>query len=223
MNTIDITIYIEEEKVRAVSDALKSEGITVEDKLKSMFSFLYEQLVPVEQRMVIDAKLRQERIDMEREAEARRQFAVYHVRENGADSYFTCDHIPHIYAAAHRYRLYSRNELSSSPKRLDEAFLETRPLLQSEYEDLCNNMADDKRIKAIFDFDLDSGTLSFSESPYDLPKTYRLHDVSVAAFKAGRNQMMNFDDRVFLFRKALHGKELVPDEPEDMAPPIQQV
>jgi len=83
MNYIAITLYFNEFRLKAVQDVLAHDGVTIEDKMNEAFNFLYEQLVPQEQQTAVEAQI--EKIDKaERdEQEAKRRFAVFHVRENG--------------------------------------------------------------------------------------------------------------------------------------------
>ena len=115
MNSTEITIYFEEAKAAALKAVLAQEGATIESKLQESLRFLYEQLVPVEQQSAIDALIKAQAEQERQEAEARKRFAVFHVRENGEDSYFTSQHFTSFHAAGYRYRLYARGDLSSQP------------------------------------------------------------------------------------------------------------
>ena len=61
MNAIDITLYLNAYRVRALADALgERTAETVEDKLTEAFDMLYQEYVPDEQRVTIEAKIEQE-------------------------------------------------------------------------------------------------------------------------------------------------------------------
>jgi uncharacterized coiled-coil protein SlyX len=122
MNSTEITIYFEEAKAAALKAVLAQEGSTIESKLQESLRFLYEQLVPVEQQSAIDALIKAQEEQERQEAEARKRFAVFHVRENGENSYFTSQHFTSFHAAGYRYRLYARGDLSSQPQNLADAF-----------------------------------------------------------------------------------------------------
>ena len=90
MNAIDITLYLNAYRVRALADALgERTAETVEDKLTEAFDMLYQEYVPDEQRATIEAKIEQEDAAERVRLEADRRFAVYHIRENGEDRHFT--------------------------------------------------------------------------------------------------------------------------------------
>ena len=50
MNHVEITLYINELRLRAVEEALAREGKSVEEKLKEHIANLYEEIVPAEQQ-----------------------------------------------------------------------------------------------------------------------------------------------------------------------------
>ena len=61
MSDIDITLYLNEYRVRALADALGSQTAeTVEDKLTEAFDTLYQDYVPDELRATIEAKIERE-------------------------------------------------------------------------------------------------------------------------------------------------------------------
>lgn len=208
MKDIDITLYFNEYRLKAVQDALADEGFTLKDKLNDFFNFLYEQFVPVEQQTVIEAQIKEQTAVEQAEAEARKRFAVFHISENGEDSYFTSEHFQTFLSAAYRYRLYVRDELSAEPQAFADAFLETKSITNREYESLCDRAPNDIRIKALLDFDLDNEQVSVCGSSDNTWWTYSLHDVSVAAYKAMRSDYRASDDRLRIFESALVGKEL---------------
>ena len=93
MNHIDITLYINEIRLRALSDALGNKTAdTVEDKLMEAFDVLYQEYVPDDVRSEIEARIEREDADEQARLEAKRQFAVYHIRENDEDYHFTSDY-----------------------------------------------------------------------------------------------------------------------------------
>lgn len=124
MSDIDITLYLNEYRVRALAEALGSQTAeTVEDKLTEAFDTLYQDYVPDELRATIEAKIEREDAVVQARLEADRRFAVYHIRENGEDCHFTSDYFRTPLQAAYRYRLYERGELSSNPETFADALL----------------------------------------------------------------------------------------------------
>ena len=217
MNSIELPIFFEERRLKAVREALAADGLTVEDKLHETFNFLYEQLVPAEHRTVIEAEIQKEEADAAAALEARRRFSVIHVRENGEDAYFTSDLFLSFMSAAYRYRLYSRDELSDEHKSFADAFIETNQIVHQDYESLCDKMPNDFRITVLLDFDIDGGAVSVCDSSDNAWWTYNLHDVSVAAFKAFRSDYRPTDERERIFNSALAQKEIHMDSEDEIA------
>lgn len=218
MNHIEISLYLNELRLKAVKSVLAQEGFTIEDKLNESFNFLYEQLVPYEQQTAIEAQI--EKIDeAERsEREAKRRFAVFHICENGEDAYFTSQHFLNFRSAAYRYRLYDRDELSDEPQSLAEAFFGKDEITAANYEALCDRRPNDYRITAIIDFNVDNETAGVCDSSNNAWRHYRLHDLSVAAFKAFRGDYYSRDDRERIFGDALAGKEIEFDKANEETP-----
>ena len=194
MSDIDITLYLNEYRVRALADALGDQTAeTVEDKLTEAFDTLYQEYVPDEQRASI---------------EAARRFAVYHIRENGEDQHFTSDYFRTPLQAAYRYRLYERGELSAAPETFADAFIETNPVNLEYFGKVCADIHADDRVTALLEFDLDEGRVSVYDGTDNEWQTYSLHDFSVAAYKAFRSDYRSEECRREIFNSSLAGKEL---------------
>jgi len=227
MNHIDITLYINELRLRALSDALGNKTAdTVEDKLMEAFDILYQEHVPDDVRSEIEARIEREDADERARIEAKRRFAVYHIRENGGDYHLTSDHFRTPMQAAYRYRLYERGLLSDEHNTFADAFIETKPLSLKEFDIAATDINSDKRITALVEFDLDEGTVSICDSSDNAWWTYSLHDFSVAAYKAYRSDYRSEECRREIFNSSLVGKEIdlsetEPDEDEEEAPMMQ--
>ena len=182
MSDIDITLYLNEYRVRALADALGSQTAeTVEDKLAEAFDMLYQEYVPDEQRASIEATIEREDAAEQARLEAARRFAVYHIRENGEDCHFTSDYFLSPMQAAYRYRLYERGELSSDPKTFADAFIETNPVSLEYFGKVCADIHADDRVTALLEFDLDEGRVSVYNGTEKEWQTYTMHYFSVAA------------------------------------------
>ena len=212
MNHVEVTLYFNELHLKAVQEELAADGLTLEDKLKEHFAFLYDQLVPPEKQLGIEAEIEQIEAQENAEREARRNFGVFHVHENGSDRYFTSELFDSLLSTAYRYRLYDRGELSSNPKMFAEAFGEVEHISAAQYEELCDRMPNDHRIKIAADYDLDAGMVTTCQSSDNAWWSYRLRDLSVAAFKAHRSNYRGSNSREKIFDQALVGKEIDPPE-----------
>lgn len=216
MNDIDITLFLNEYRVKALEEALGNRTAeTIEDKLREAFDVLYQEYVDDEQRASIEAKIECKEAAEQARTEAKRRFAVYHVRENGEDYHFTSDHFRSPMQAAYRYRLYDRNELSANPQTLAAAFIETNPISLKKFNEACTDINADKRITALVEFDLDEGRVSVCDNSDNAWQTFTLHDFSVASYKAYRSDYRNEDCRCEIFNNSLAGKEIDLDKTEN--------
>ena len=216
MNDIDITLYLNAYRVRALADALGDQTAeTVDDKLAEAFDTLYQEYVPDEQRASIEAMIESEYAAEQAKTEAARRFAVYHIRENGDDYHFTSDYFLSPMQAAYRYRLYARGELSADPKTFADAFIETNPVSLEYFGKVCADIHADDRVTALFEFDLDEGWVSVHNSTDDDWQVYSLHDFSVADYKAFRSDYRNEECRREIFNNSLAGKEMDLSEETD--------
>lgn len=216
MNDIDITLYLNAYRVRALADALGNQTAeTVKDKLTEAFDMLYQDYVPDEQRASIEARIEREDAAEQARLEAARRFAVYHIRENGDDCHFTSDYFLSPMQAAYRYRLYERGELSADPKTFTDAFIETNPVNLEYFGKVCADIHADDRVTALLEFDLDEGRVSVCDSTDNEWQTYSLHDFSVAAYKAFRSYYRSEECRREIFNNSLAGKEMDLSEETD--------
>lgn len=230
MNHVEVTLYFNELQLKAVQEELADDGLTLEDKLKEHFAFLYDQLVPPEKQLGIEAEIEQIEAQENAERETRRRFGVFHIRENGSGRYFTSELFDSLLSTAYRYRLYDRGELSANPKAFADTFGEVEHISAAQYEELCDRMQSDHRIRVAADYDLDAGTVITCPSSDNAWWVYNLHDFSVAAYKAYRAVGRSSSDREKTFAEALAGKEIFPteeieneahDDDEDEAPTMQ--
>ena len=209
MSDIDITLYLNEYRVRALSDALGNQTAeTVEDKLAEAFDTLYQEYVPDDQRASIEATIENEYAAEQAEMEAARRFAVYHIRENGDDYHFTSDNFRSPMQAAYRYRLYERGALSAVPETFADAFIETNPVNLEYFNEVCSDIHSDDRVTTLLEFDLDEGWVSVYDGADNEWQTYSLRDFSVAAYKAFRSDNRSEECRREIFNSSLAGKEL---------------
>lgn len=230
MADMDIILFLNELRVRALADALGNRTAeTVEDKLTEAFDMLYQEYVPDEQRAAIEAQVACEETAEQDRMETARRFAVYHIRENGEDYHFTSDYFQTAMQAAYRYRLYTRGELSDEHHTFADAFVETQPFSLEKFDKVCTDMNSDKRVTAIMEFDLDNGCVSICDNSDNAWWCYSLHDFSVAAFKAFRSEYRSTDCRREIFNSSLAGKEIFPPEetvdevPDEDETPIMQI
>lgn len=215
INYQKVTLAFEHRRLQALQSALEeSTGESVSMRLLGAFDELYQQYVPEEQRAAIEAEITKDEIIEKAEVEAKRRFAVFHIREGGEDAIFRSDIFKSPMLAASRCRLFLRGELNDQPETFAEAFVDAEEITPQEYARVCENINCDQRITAIMEFNLDEGTVGICDSSDNAWNTYKLHDISVAAYKAYRSDSKLSDARREIFNQSLAGKEIVFDEDE---------
>lgn len=224
MGIINVNLNFDKQKLNALKKVLSHEGITVAEKLTESLELLYQQIVPVEQQAEIDAQIIEHEKREQAKIEAQKRFAVFHIHENDLDQYLTSDLIHNFLSAAHRYRLYDYGEIRSNPLDFSSALIAIEPITVSEYENYCNRFGKDIRIRSLFDFNLDTGTVSVCERKDRTWRTYNLHDVASAEYNTLRSISHSTDDSEVAFENALAGKEIEcgdEDVREDSIPTMQ--
>ena len=220
MNHLDVSLFFAEPRLTALQKYLDEEGATVSEKLAEHFMHLYEQYVPEEERFKIEADIAQEDAKEKAEAEARKRFGVFHIRDEGTDSYFKSELFHTFLSAAYRYRLYDRGELSSQPETFHDAFGETIPIPEEVYNDFREDIKTDSRVLGVYEFNLDDGTASVCQNQDNEWSAYNLSHVSTAAFRAYRSTYIPYEEREAIMNEYLNGKEIeIPDDSE--APAMQ--
>lgn len=209
MNDIEVSAWLNEHRLRALRIALMEKGAdTVEDKLSEALEKMYQEYVPIEHRLIVESKIDEEQRIADTKKEANRKFALFHIRENGRDSYFTCDYFKNLMSASYRYRLYSNKELSSNPESLADSFLETSSVSWKDFNDAVENGSADKRLTAFIEFNLDEEYVTARENGENEWSTYSLTDVSDAIFKAYSSDYYTDEARREIFNSFLCNKEL---------------
>ena len=213
MNHEEITLYKPELMVNALKKHLEEMESDIPNEMDKAFDELYYRIVPLEERREIAKEIEKIEANELAQSEARRRFGVFHVRENGEDSYYLSNMFDKEVRAAYRYRVYSRGELSMPRESLDKAMGEVEYVSKEHYDFLSASRANDPRATAVMDFDLDDGTVAFLDRN-DKWSAYKLTDVSVAAYKAYRSNHLSPDERTEIFEAALEGKEIDIDDGE---------
>ncbi len=210
------TLHFDPRRYNALKAALAdSTGESVRDKLMQAFDSLYKEYVSAEARELIDTEIEQEELQLQAAQEAQRTFAVCHIRENGEDQFFRSDAFRNTMYIAERYRQYEQGILSGAPSAFADAFIDTEPISPQEYARACENINYDERITAIWEFNLDDGTIGICDSSDNAWNTYRLQDFAQAASNVfQKNRQANDHAKEKIFNRSLAGKEVVFEDDE---------
>lgn len=134
-------------------------------------------------------------------------FAVYHIHENGDDSLFRSDIFVNTLMVANRYRLYQTEELTDQYKTFTDAIIGAEKISPKEYSAACDGTNDDKRLSAIYEFDIDVGAINICNISDRTWKTYSLDAFSKAAEKAYAQSDASYERRCEIFYGDILGKE----------------
>lgn len=207
MDSIEVVLFFDQPRYDAVNEILHKNGTNVDTELKNYFVTLYEQLLSAEQRADVETQIERELKQERLEAEARKRFGVFHIRENGIDSFFRDEVFTSFSSVGYQYRQYERHELSSDPDSFADVFIRSEDISENQFHIYETEFSNDPRILTLMDFDLDAGTVSVMQKGHEDMLTYNLHDVSVAAYKAFRGDRSPARTAT-AFSEALIGKEI---------------
>lgn len=223
MNDEEIVLYFNEHRLRKLESYLLKDGSSVEHELQNLLNRFYEQTVPENERIEVEAQIELEREREAAEREAARRFAVVHFHEGEDDFFFTSEVRNNFYSIANLYRSTLKDEIGKNT--LDSIalnnFLACEPISDMTFSVLCSAMPNDPRITALVEFDFDRSTVSVCENSANVWQTYSLKDVSTAMYKAERKEGLSLETRHEIFATALEGKEITFDTSEDEGPALQ--
>ena len=200
----EIVLWLEERWYDALSHHLKNE--TLEEHLENVLDELCDQL-PKQDYERISREI-QEQARVEREAAgAARTYAAYYVMENGKEYYFKTSPGEVLLSAAQKLRSYLAAK-DTVGNEFVSLFLRGRPISPVEYQQMMKlRMENTGKVVGVFDVDFDKREFS-AVHIMDGWKTWAMHDVSVAAYRAGQKQYMESEDRLQKLLEHLDGKEI---------------
>ena len=214
MGDIDVTIYYSEDRLNAMERILREQGTDLAAAIKEQMDVLYVQLVPEQERTEIDTKIAQEQAQRLAEQEAARRFAVVHLHDAQEDYHLISELHTSFFQSARIFREATRDPRDHSAwlERMKAGFRSHQAIAPEVFAQYCEDMPNDYRITALIEYDLEDGMVSTCESSDNHWLTYKLKDVSTAAFYAERKLSIPNDTRREIFETKLQGKEIEFDE-----------
>lgn len=212
MADTDITLFFNKHRMEAMQRHLAAQGSSVEELLYQSLNTIYADHVPEQEREDIDLLISIEHQQEQAAIEASKRFSVVHLHDADTDYHFTSELHTSFLQSARLYRLVTKDLKSPLPSvdAMSYAYMSHRPISPQKFSELCDSIATDNRITAIIEFDFEDGTVGVCQSSDNAWRTYRLKDLSVAAFKAHRSSYSGTDSREKIFNTALVGKEIDP-------------
>lgn len=197
----------------ALQEALASEHTNIEDTMQEYLLELYREKVPAEQMRVIEQRIKTERLEQLRQEEESRVFSVFHIREHGQERLLMKDGSLEFLDAAIRLRRYLRNEIAENPAMFSDTLLPAQSISEEKFDELVNlRLENTGKVTGAFEIDLDKGQFSTLHI-MDGWQTFRIKDISTAAYHATRQAYLKQELRWQKFLDYLVGKQIVIEAP----------
>lgn len=209
--SVEIVLWLQEYKLQAPEAQLVRDGCSTEKLLQDMLDDLYHRGVPLDIQREISERLDAEAAAELAERDANTTWAAYHITEHGDDQYFKTPTGDELLTAAGRLRSYLRQGDASRWPRFSSLLFHRQEIREEEFEQLFRERLENTgKVSGVFEIDFDAGTFS-AASAMDGWHTYRIRDVSTAAYHAFRKQSLSSEERWERLLYKLDGKELTPD------------
>lgn len=209
--SVEIVLWLHEYEHKALERQLSLDGSDIEKTMQEMLMELYSQRVPFEEQQAIRDRIDAEHAEQAAEQLANTTWAAYHITGQGEDSYFKTAAADTLLIAAKRLRTYLTKNDTPQSGSFAAVFKDRLEITKEEYAQLLGQRLENTgKVSGLFKVDFDKEIFS-SVSTMDGWHTFRLHDVSVAAYHAFRKQNISIDQRWDRLLDKLDGKELTPD------------
>lgn len=210
MSSREISFWIDERWYDALSKHLKDE--TLEEHLEDVVDEMCNQL-PQREYERISEEIWQEEQRRRQEQEANRRFAIFHVTECGEEKYFLAEEPLQLLHVASKLRGYIRKAPDEQPLRFTGLFFRGRQLTPEQFQTYAaERMENTGRVTGAFEIDLDRGQID-ALNIMDGWQSFRIKDVSTAAYFASKRSDASMEDRWRVFLDHLEGKQLTQEEP----------
>lgn len=209
-NFLEIPLWFQEDKLKALSAALEPAGSSVEKELNRALEDRYELLVPFERRAEIAEKLAQEE-QHEAEERARREAEAYRMSALRLTHGRSCEYHKltrawDLLALAAFIREAVRKAQSSPSGDFRSRLGEVERLSEQDFAELLMaRFHNDPHVNGVFQVDFSSGRFSFV-IPGEGWRSYALKDISTAIYKAERKKGISHQERLRRFLDALADK-----------------
>ena len=185
-----VQFYYNEERYTALQEHLQMQGSSVENELFYSLNELYRKIVPKEKQAEIN-----ERINCSDAEIPLKSYILFHVRENGNDSYFANDFYKDFYGAANRHLQYIRRHSDCNFDLFAEALCCEESLSASAFERLTKDRP--KEMTGCISFDLDNETVRILDDDHHAWQTYTLNEMLGAIFSAEDSQLFALRPKLF--------------------------
>ena len=207
-STIEISLWLEQPRYDAIQRALKESDTDLENVMQGRLDEFYRQVVPGHERQEISMEIEAERLAAERWREENRRVSAFHITEKGRDSFFVTEKPMNLLEMAKLIRWYLREGAVASIEQFAACFPADRQLEADQFLDFAERrLADPQKVVSVFHVDFDARRVS-SLDPFRGWQTFKMKDVSTAAYHASRKMWQSDKRQWNIFRGHLEGKEI---------------
>ncbi len=216
---INLTDYLHERKLSALNNALHECGKDFDLELWSLIENLYDSVVPLDERELIDAEIA--RIAEQEEADAE-SICIVHLHEDDDDFYFSTHGNQNFYTVASAYHNYVSEDVGEiTLDSLAENFGDVDAIPEKVFRLLCDAMENEDNIRAALKFDFDEMTVTVCDNHDRIWRTYALDDIGEAVASIEKCDGVPMYARPDVLDKYLEGLEIecvhnIPDESPTM-------
>ncbi len=205
---VQLDLWMNEYKLDALAAVLARENTTVEQRMQDALTELYVSLVPRETRQEISARIKEELAARDAEMEAFRQYAAFHVRENGREEYFLLDQDMDLLYTAQALRRYLRQEPGTGVRSFAEVFHSWEQITPEKFDQLVSlRMENPGKVTGAFEIDFEKREFSAVQVTSGW-STWPMGDVSTAVYYAFRKSGLLPDTRYQILVNQLNGREI---------------
>lgn len=208
MDSVSIELWLDKRQLAALEQALAEDGTTVDRIMQERLDELYAQRVPPEQQEKIQQELDAEQLESQRSVEANTRYAGFHITENGQEHYLSTKSGQEFLDMALLMRRYVRGTFGDKAKGFAQCIYGAEEISPQRFEQLAAwRLENLGKVTGLVEIDFDKGLLS-ALNIMDGWQSFRLKDVSSAAYFADKSGHVNKEVRWNIFLSRLEGKQL---------------
>lgn len=214
-----IVLWLEEPKYQALARVLEERGEDVEAVMQAKLNELYEQTVPVQERIEIDDLIDADRLASARAAEATRRFSAFRIVEGNRWDFFETEREMDFLMAASHLRRYLRGNFPPG-QTLSETFAKADHLDFDGFDCRITEYMDGReQIRGVFQIDIERQIFSSLDREQGW-REYDMGDVSTAAYYARKKDHRPEAEAQRIFYERLEGKELTRQPTQEAGPQL---
>lgn len=212
LNSVDIIVWFQAEKLEALKRALEQTGSNVEQELEKSLDALYEQNVPLNQRTAIASKIAAEekrcQEELARQVAEQYRVSIVCVNDGGVEHCWKLERSLDVLAVATHLRRAMRQSDKQIAGCFEQRLGEKESITPDEViQFTAARSQGDIHVSGVFSADFEEQVFTLVE-PKEQPRQYRMKDISTAIFHASRKQGISNIEKTRRFWKALENKQV---------------